>query len=609
MGSYKRQLLIGLAFVTIAVLAGSYGMFRGTFRETVLEQARDGAREQLRTSEYSLRQAGETLSQGTAREMLLELARRGNMRLSLLNAKGEIVADTGLQPSGLTDVGSQLGTPEIEEADQRGTGYSIRYSPELHVKFLFVARKIEDLAGMDEGFLRLGKPYAPLLLRSDRARDRFFWLVGGTLLLLVPVYLFLSRRLVREVGRITREVEAIGRQEGRSSSTTLQEFVPMIRSLNRISEQTRDYLQQLSVQRDEGEAIFNGLEDGVAVLDSEGGIRRYNRAMADIVRSKQDLKGRKPIECIPSTELQEAVEEMLARQEKDAELGRSLYVTFYNQSHFEVTLLPIEFEQARAMEIILVLHDVTELKRLEQARKDFVANISHELRTPITSIKGYTETLLYSPPRDREALRSFMSIVDKNVDNLDRLVDNLINLTKAESWEEGNGQAEEVDLVQVLDAVWQVCAPLAQQKGITLNRELPDIEPYVLGNKEQLIQVVLNLLDNAIKYSPEGEQIEARIRDLGEQWLVEVEDNGPGVPPGLQSRIFERFYRAETGRSGSVSGTGLGLSICKHILQRHGGEITVESPVSGDVGGARFAFTLAKHRQLTESSGEERAHE
>ena len=606
MGTYRRQLLTGFAIVVLGVLAGSYGLFRGTVQETVLEQARDAAREQLRTAEYALRQAeGNGPSERSVQERLLELSRRGNVRLSLVNAEGEILVDTGVQPSQLAELGPQLDSPEIREAERQGMGHSLRYSPEVHLKFLFVARKVEDLAGMEKGFLRLGKPYATLLQRTETARLRFFWLVAGALLLLTPVYLFLNRRLDSEIGRITHEVEAIGRHAGQASYATLREFVPMIRSINKISEQTRDYLHQLSLQRDEGDAIINGLEDGVAVLDTRGRVRRYNRAMAEIVHSQQDLTGRKPIEFIPSTELQDAVEEMLNHQEKRAR--RSLYVTFYDQSHFEAALLPVVFEEDRKMELLLVLHDVTELKRLEQARKDFVANISHELRTPITSIKGYTETLLHSPPKEEETLGSFMGIVARNVDNLERLVDNLIHLNRAEAMDESSGALnEEVDLVQVLEAAWQVCAPLAKRRGVDLEREVPEEErPYVLGNKEQLIRVLLNLLDNAIKYSPEDAGIIVRIRDLGEQWQVEIEDGGPGVSPGLQSRIFERFFRAESGRSGGVSGTGLGLSICKHILQRHGGEIAVESPVPGDVEGARFAFTLAKYRRRTESSGEE----
>ncbi len=299
------------------------------------------------------------------------------------------------------------------------------------------------------------------------------------------------------------------------------------------------------------------------------------------------------------------MEEILARRK--AYRGRSLYLTFYDRAYYEATLLPPLFEQEGSVEIILVLHDVTELKRLEQARKDFVANISHELRTPITSIKGYTETLLHSPPADSQTLSSFMSIVARNVDNMDRLVDNLLHLSRAESSEdEGRAQEEEVDLTQVLQTARQVCAPLIQRKGLELVEEIPEgTVPLVLGNNEQLIRVALNLLDNAIKYSPEGGRIELRIADQREHWRVEVEDHGPGIPPGEQGRIFERFYRGESESSGTASGTGLGLSICKHILYRHDGEITVESPVPGDLQGARFAFFLHKHSRTRESSGKE----
>jgi two-component system phosphate regulon sensor histidine kinase PhoR len=603
--SYRNQLLAGFALVVIGLLVGGYIVFRGAVGDSVLQQARKAAEEELKTVEYALRQSEETGSKQALREMLNDLGRRSNARLSLLDAEGRILVDTALPSAELDEV--QTERPEIEEAVDGGTGRSIRYSPPVHLKFLFVAREVKGLVGVETGYLRLGKSFGPIRDRIDSGTARFFWLLVMAAVLLCPVYAFLSRRLSREIGRITLDVDSMGRNAGRASEATLREFSPMVRNINKISEQTYAYLQKISMQRDEVEAILDTLADGVAVLDSRGRIRRYNRAMAKIVRSQQDLTGRMPIECIPSTELQDEVEEMLVAG-KQTDVARSLYVTFYDQSHFEATLLPHLFHQVQSTEIILVLHDVTELKRLEQARKDFVANVSHELRTPITSIKGYTETLLHSPPTDSQTLNSFMGIVARNVENLDRLVDNLIYLSRAEASEESGGSLEEeVDLGQVLDAAWQVCAPLAQRKGVVPERETPREQvPLVKGNTEQLIRVMLNLLDNAIKYSPEGERVGVRIEDLGSQWQVTVEDSGPGIPPGLQARIFERFYRGDAGRSNAaVHGTGLGLSICKHILHRHGGEITVQSPVPGGIQGARFAFSLPKHDQKLESSGKE----
>ncbi|MEF8823777.1 MAG: ATP-binding protein [Desulfohalobiaceae bacterium] len=593
--TYRQQLLVGLVLILLGVLIGGYSLFRGALEDAVLEQARDAAQEELRTAVYALRRMEAASSQENVRERLHELGRKSNARLTLLDEEGRIRVDTAVSSRDRDKVDSE--SPEIEEAAGGGIGNSLRYSPSVHLTFLFVAREVEGIGGLEKGYLRLGKSYGPLKDRIAEGLYRFWGVLAIALVLFVPVYYYLSRRLTRELDRITGDVESMGRHAGRASEATLHEFAPMVRNINKISEQTHDYLQKISMQRDEVEAILNGMADGVALLDSWGRIRRYNRAMSEIVRSQQDLTGRMPIECIPSTELQDQVEELLASQETNG--GRSLYVTFYNQSHFEVTLLPIVFEEAGSSELILVLHDVTELKRLEQARKDFVANISHELRTPITSIKGYTETLQHSPPTDSQTLSSFMGILARNVENLDRLVDNLIHLSRAEASEEsGSFLEEEVELVQVLDAAWQVCAPLAQRKNLVLEKSVPEgAVPAVRGNKEQLIRVMLNLLDNAIKYSPEGERVELRITDLGTQWQVMVEDGGAGIPPGQQTRIFERFYRGETGRSGSVEGTGLGLSICKHIVQRHGGHIDVESPVPGGVHGARFFFNLAKYRQ------------
>ena len=591
MRSYRRQLLAGLTLVLLGLLLGGYHLFRSAVADTVLQEARESAVEELRTVAYTLGQTEGRAPEREVRQRLSALGRRSNSRLSLLNSEGRLLLDTALASPQQEQAAASSGRPEIEEAASRGMGSSIRYSPEVHLKYLFVAQKVQNLAGMEEGYLRLGKPYGPLGDRISAGTRPFFWLLLIAALLSVPVYFFLDRRLNREIDRITGEVETIGSHAGRTSHATLNEFDPMIRNINRISEQTHHYLQQLSIQRDELEAILNGLADGVAVLDSGGRIRRYNRAMADIVRSQQDLTGRMPIECIPSNELQDAVEEMLAGETAGG--ARSLYLTLYNQAHFEAALLPIVFEQASAAEIILVLHEVTELKRLEQVRRDFVANISHELRTPITSIKGYTETLLHSPPRDPQTLTSFMRVIAKNVDNLAKLVDNLTQLSKAEDPEKGPAR-EEVDLVRVTEAAWEVCEPQAQQKRIQLRREGTESAPIVLGDREQLMRVLINLLDNAIKYSPEEEEIGLQIQDRGAWWQVAIRDRGPGVPSGVQSRIFERFFRGETGRSKDLPGTGLGLAICKHILQRHGGRIWVESPAPGRMNGSRFLFRLPK---------------
>ena len=603
--SYRQQLLAGFALVVIGVLVAGFFLFRGTVEEAVLKQARDSAREQLRTVAHALQQSTDKAAERSLRVRLRELGRLSNARLTLLDSQGRIVADTALSDSQLEEGDFFSHKTEIDRADQGEVGGSIRYSPAVHLKFLFVAQRVERVGELEAGYLRLGKSFDPLQERITRWTFRFFWLLAVAAVLSLPACFFLNRRLSREIVAITRDVENIGEPDKEASEASLREFVPMVRSINRISERTRQYLRELSMQRDEGEAVINGLDDGVAVLDQAGRVRRYNRAMTHIVRSRLDLAGRKPIELIPSTELQDAVEEILARRE--AHRGRSLYVTFYDQTHYEATLLPTLFEQEGSVEIILVLHEVTELKRLEQARKDFVANISHELRTPITSIKGYTETLLHSPPADPQTLASFMSIVARNVDNMDRLVDNLLHLSRAESSEdEGRAREEEVDLSQVLETARQVCAPLIQGKGLELEEQLPEgTVPLVLGNKEQLIRVALNLLDNAIKYSFEGGRIELRISDQGEHWRVEIEDHGTGIPPGVQGRIFERFYRGETESSGTASGAGLGLSICKHIVHRHDGEITVESPVPGELQGARFTFFLPKHKDTREASGKE----
>jgi two-component system phosphate regulon sensor histidine kinase PhoR len=260
---------------------------------------------------------------------------------------------------------------------------------------------------------------------------------------------------------------------------------------------------------------------------------------------------------------------------------------------------------------VVVFHDISELKRLEKVRQDFVANVSHELRTPLTSIKGYAETLLSDNEPDSQTLTSFLQVILKNANHMVKMVDDLLQLARLEGKSEPP-QFVPVDAVDALSAAWKACLPMADAKSIKLVNTLPAAGVNVIADQDQIVQVFLNLIENGIKYSPAGETLQVSHSVDGGMVTFSVRDNGPGIPKHHQKRIFERFYRVEKHRGSTSGSTGLGLAICRHIIQNHGGSISVQSPNPDSLKGSTFQFTMRAaealpQRPTAEAEGTENA--
>jgi two-component system phosphate regulon sensor histidine kinase PhoR len=226
--------------------------------------------------------------------------------------------------------------------------------------------------------------------------------------------------------------------------------------------------------------------------------------------------------------------------------------------------------------VVLVLNDITRMKNLERIRKDFVANVSHELKTPITSIKGFTETLLEGALEDDEAGRQFVSIIRDQSERLVAIIEDLLSLSRLEQHDEGSVDREYTAMSGILSGAVQVCNGRAEEKESSIEVECPE-DLQIYGNSLLIEQALVNLIDNAIKYSPPSSRVEVICSDNDQGTYITVRDNGSGIPQKDLSRIFERFYRVDKTRSRELGGTGLGLAIVKHIVISHGGEVTVES--------------------------------
>jgi two-component system phosphate regulon sensor histidine kinase PhoR len=335
------------------------------------------------------------------------------------------------------------------------------------------------------------------------------------------------------------------------------------------------------------EAIAREMRSGVLVLDSDATVLYASPFFMKSFPLEGGVTGRKVSEIIGNLALNESVQGLIrsndeggpAKETEEIEIDEGLRC-------FNVRLVPLEDEEA--FYFLLFLHDITEEKRVETIKKDFVANVSHELRTPLASIKGYSETILDGGIESRETHKEFLGIIDRNATRMSRIIDDLLILSRLES-QEMSIVSTLVDLGELLYSTRKSFEKQAKDKGIDINAEIQEDLPKILGDRDRLEQVVVNLLDNAIKYTPSGGNVMLKAKGSGEGVLVDVVDTGIGIPEADIPRIFERFYRVDKARSRELGGTGLGLAIVKHIVQAHNGTMHVKS-TPGE--GSTFSFSI-----------------
>jgi two-component system phosphate regulon sensor histidine kinase PhoR len=342
------------------------------------------------------------------------------------------------------------------------------------------------------------------------------------------------------------------------------------------------------------EAVLGGMVEGVLVIDAAGTVLLGNDRAQEVLdlRAGGDYVGQPLIELTRHPDLHDLVRWVMEKNDSEGSTMREISLDGAQQSVLQVTATPIESAPDGQRAFILVFHDISDLKRLERMRRDFVANVSHELRTPLAAIAGYTETLLGGALDDPEKARRFLAIVERHTERLGRLVDDLLVLSDLELGRTELRRAE-VRVADVIEASFEVLRPKCGPAGITLERSIEAETPSIDADADRLEQALLNLVDNAIKYTPKGGHVRVAARRLGPREVPEahtgreagfveiaVADTGVGVPPEDLPRLTERFYRVDKARSRELGGTGLGLAIVKHIVQAHGGWMSIESELN-----------------------------
>jgi two-component system phosphate regulon sensor histidine kinase PhoR len=426
------------------------------------------------------------------------------------------------------------------------------------------------------------------------------WLLPSVMLLLIlilVIWLILSaRRNSRGVERLEQFSRRISAGDFRPVSVAelRGRLADLGRSLNGAATNLAATIGALTEEKNRSAALLRSMVEGVAVVDAGEHLAFCNEALSEIVgMSAAQAEGRPILEVIRQPEILELVRRALAGEEG---LRGEMEVAGVRRRVFEVTVSPASptapegaaARPGRPIGAVAVLHEITELRRLEQVRKDFVANVSHELKTPLTSIQGFAETLLGGALEDPKNSRRFVEIIRHHAVRLGRLTDDLLKLSRIEAGKLGL-ELQPVSLVDLIGGAVEAARSRAEQSQLSLSFDCPpDLAP-VRGDANLLREVLQNLLDNAIQYTPAGGRIDVSAAQTDGFAMITVTDTGIGIPEAEQARIFERFYRVDAARSRELGSTGLGLSIVKHIVEAHGGRVGVESEVGR---GSKFFFTV-----------------
>jgi two-component system phosphate regulon sensor histidine kinase PhoR len=400
--------------------------------------------------------------------------------------------------------------------------------------------------------------------------------------------ILLVQGITRPLGEFARVVRQLadGDWNARVNYRNQDELGEAALSLNNFSYQVRKTLATLEESKGRLETILVNMESGVLLVNSKGQVVLVNPAAEETLSIVgRDILGKSQVEAFQNYSLSSLISGVLAEgKARCAEIS-----LFYPEERIlEVTAAPVLGEHSKKSGVVVVLYDITRTRRLERMRAEFMANVSHELKTPVTSIRGFAETLLDGALYNHRSAEEFVNIINDEANRLSRLVNDLLELSRIE-FREVKPQLMPLDLTSKIKEIVDMMEPRFRKKNLSLDAVLPNNPVIVQADSYMIRQTIENLLDNSLKYTPEGGQVTIMLLSEPEEAVVVVEDNGVGIPPQDLSRVFERFYRVDKTRSRKLGGTGLGLAIVKHIVSAHGGRVWAESEPGR---GSSFYFTL-----------------
>lgn len=519
---------------------------------------------------FALRVAND--HQHTLQQMAEEEAQITETRTTIIAHDGVVLADTEADPKTMEN---HAGRPEVAAALAGNVGSATRLSHTVGIEFLYVAAPSGDKV------VRLAYPLSSIQGHISGIRRNLLRATALALLLALLLAIVIAEIIARRLRRIVDFAEKIasGDLSARIAETSGDEIAQVAAALDRTARRLEENFAAVRESRSELEALLNSMTDGVIAVSPDMKVRWANRAIQSIVHRRVPI-GAPVIELLRHPDFLAALNAALKTKQREHAIAASLS----GRKTFSVTAEPLPDGG-----VVTVLHDISEVERVEKTRRDFIANVSHELRTPLTSIRGYAETLLESDGALNDSARDFLEIIRRNAERMGRLTEDLLVLARVESGE------EKLDLrPQMVRHLLAEAASSLQEsaRGANVELTIEDVPDWsVMADGYAVHQVFANLISNAVRYAASGKKIIIGAQEKPEGIEFFVRDFGPGIPSEHLPRIFERFYRVDKARSRESGGTGLGLAIVKHIVLNHGGSVRVESAVGH---GSTFFFVLPK---------------
>jgi len=519
-------------------------------------------------------------------QLVKDLSQRISGRLTIIDTKGKVLADSEKSRFETEEMENHAMRPEMKAALAGRTGESIRYSATLKIDMLYVALPVKDNSSV-AGAIRLALPMESVKRNLLAIRQAVFL---GFLFALGLAFVFGSMLASGIIKPINKIIHASHRFSDGDFSRKIfysseDEIGELAKNLNKMAEDIENKVKEVNIQSQQLRAVFNSMIEGVIVLDNKARVVSVNHTVEAIFGvTKKETEGKLFLEGIRNNDIADEIKKVL---EDAASVSKELALTWPVQKIFQVNISPM-IDKGAIGGCLVVIHDITEIRRLETMRRDFVANVSHELKTPLTSIKGFIETLLGGALEDKDNSRHFLEIIQEHADRLNDLINDLLELSHIES-REIRLDKEKTVLFDLVETVISGFGSQLNKKGIKVENSISR-ELIVWADKDKLGQVITNLLMNAVKFNKDSGFIKIYSEIIQDNQIkIVVEDSGLGIPAKDIPRIFERFYRVDKARSRQLGGTGLGLSIVKHIIELHSGAVGVESTEGL---GSKFWFTL-----------------
>ncbi|MBI2986452.1 MAG: PAS domain-containing protein [Deltaproteobacteria bacterium] len=563
--------VVSLLFVLFYLYAGA--IVKNSYVSSLSKKLEEEARIATRLLPTGLE--GEALD-----KICRDLGRELGARFTVIALDGKVQGDSD-EPS--VTMENHATRPEVLETLSKGAGRSIRYSTTVRYEMLYQA-----ILQQEKG--RIARISVPLHSVEEAVGSIRRAIFAG-LLLVSGLGLLLSFLFSRAFGRRVTVMAQFSQKVSQGSfpnepipAKGEDELSILEKNLNEMSRSIQEKIKGIVAEKEKVNSILRGMTEGVLVVDTQGKVILLNQNAQKMfaLPPSQSFQGASLMEISRHPEMKKLLQEVLA-----CDCSKECFtkeISLDEGKWFGVNAVSLRDGDEKPLGYILVFHDITELKRLEMVRADFVANVSHELRTPLTAIRGYTETLLRNPPADPGEAEQFLGIIQRHSERLGRLIDDLLTLSDLES---GKIQLEKGKLqtADLIGRVLEIFQDQAGKKNITLLRSVDADLPLIIGDSDRLQQLLINLIDNALKYTPSGGRIEvaARLVSLNNHQppMVEiaVADTGCGIAEKDLPRLTERFYRVDKARSRELGGTGLGLAIVKHIVQVHGGFLKIGSQI------------------------------